>query len=81
MPADMQPTLNNDPATRANNYTLRRREVIARILADRPKDLLIVVGLGTPSFDIVAAGDTGRSGCPEQSEAAGHRGGAAGGLR
>jgi thiamine pyrophosphate-dependent acetolactate synthase large subunit-like protein len=58
MPADMQPTLNNDPATRANNYTLRRREVIARILADRPKDLLIVVGLGTPSFDIVAAGDT-----------------------
>lgn len=58
MSTETPQTLPNDPAARANNYGLRRREVIARVLADRPADLLIVVGLGTPSFDIVAAGDT-----------------------
>jgi thiamine pyrophosphate-dependent acetolactate synthase large subunit-like protein len=36
--------------------TLRRRDVIARLLADRG-DLLVVSGLGSPTYDCAAAGD------------------------
>jgi thiamine pyrophosphate-dependent acetolactate synthase large subunit-like protein len=36
--------------------TLRRRDVIARFLADRG-DLLVVSGLGSPTYDCAAAGD------------------------
>jgi len=36
---------------------LKRRAVVARLLADRSPDLLVVCGLGAPSFDVTAAGD------------------------
>lgn len=36
--------------------TLNRREAVATLLKDR-KDLLIVTGLGSPSYDVMAAGD------------------------
>ncbi|MDP4022968.1 thiamine pyrophosphate-dependent enzyme [Methylobacterium sp. NEAU 140] len=35
---------------------LDRRAVVARLLADRA-DLLVVTGLGSPSYDVMAAGD------------------------
>jgi thiamine pyrophosphate-dependent acetolactate synthase large subunit-like protein len=35
---------------------LRRREVTARLMADRD-DLLVVTGLGSPTYDCAAAGD------------------------
>jgi thiamine pyrophosphate-dependent acetolactate synthase large subunit-like protein len=35
---------------------LDRRQVAARLLADR-RDLLVVTGLGSPSYDVMAAGD------------------------
>ena len=35
---------------------LDRREAVARLLAGR-KDLLVVTGLGSPSYDVMAAGD------------------------
>lgn len=35
---------------------LDRREVVAALLAQR-KDLLVVTGLGSPSYDVMAAGD------------------------
>ncbi|KAB1074623.1 thiamine pyrophosphate-dependent enzyme [Methylobacterium planeticum] len=35
---------------------LDRRAVVARLLADR-EDLLVVTGLGSPSYDVMAAGD------------------------
>ncbi len=41
---------------RAEIYPLRRREVVARLLADRG-ELLVVGGLGAPSWDLTAAGD------------------------
>ena len=37
--------------------TIDRREAVKRILDDRG-DLLVVVGLGAPSWDVAAAGDT-----------------------
>lgn len=37
--------------------TLQRREVVKRLLADR-KDLLVIAGLGSTSWDITAAGDS-----------------------
>jgi thiamine pyrophosphate-dependent acetolactate synthase large subunit-like protein len=37
--------------------TLRRREVVCELLRDR-KDLLVVAGLGSTSWDITAAGDS-----------------------
>jgi len=43
-------------STRSEHYPLRRREVVARLLADRG-DLLVVTGLGAPSWDAAAAGD------------------------
>ena len=42
---------------RAESYHLRRREVAARLLQDRG-ELLVVSGLGAPSWDVAAAGDS-----------------------
>ena len=42
--------------TRSEQYPLRRREVVARLLADRG-ELLVVAGLGAPAWDATAAGD------------------------
>jgi thiamine pyrophosphate-dependent acetolactate synthase large subunit-like protein len=39
---------------------LRRRPVIARLLRDRG-DLLVVTGLGSPTYDVAAAGDHPRN--------------------
>ena len=36
---------------------LGRREAVAALLADRPETLLVVTGLGSPSYDVHAAGD------------------------
>ena len=36
---------------------LDRRDVVAVLLRDRPQDLLVVTGLGSPSYDVMAAGD------------------------
>ncbi len=41
---------------RAEIYPLRRRQVVARLVADRG-ELLVVGGLGAPSWDLTAAGD------------------------
>ncbi len=41
---------------RAEIYPLRRREVVARLVAERG-ELLVVSGLGAPSWDLTAAGD------------------------
>jgi thiamine pyrophosphate-dependent acetolactate synthase large subunit-like protein len=38
------------------NHLLDRREAVARMLRDR-RDLLVVTGLGSPSYDVHAAGD------------------------
>lgn len=38
------------------NHTLCRREVVRTLLADRT-DLLVVTGLGSASYDVMAAGD------------------------
>ena len=46
-------TLDRD---RAANYPLRRREVVAALLADRG-DLLVVAGLGAPVWDCTAVED------------------------
>lgn len=40
--------------------TLNRREAVARLLADR-RDLLIVTGLGSATYDCAAAGDDPRN--------------------
>lgn len=37
--------------------TLKRREVVATLLADRSPDLLIVTGLGAPAYDVTAVED------------------------
>ena len=42
---------------RAKDYPLRRRDIAARLLADRG-DLLVVAGLGAPAWDATAAGDS-----------------------
>ncbi len=42
--------------TRGANYALDRRQVVARLLADRG-ELLVVAGLGAPAWDATAAGD------------------------
>jgi thiamine pyrophosphate-dependent acetolactate synthase large subunit-like protein len=41
---------------RSESYPLRRREVVARLVEDRG-GLLVVGGLGAPSWDLTAAGD------------------------
>jgi len=38
------------------NHTLCRREVVRALLADR-QDVLVVTGLGSASYDVMAAGD------------------------
>lgn len=43
-------------ARNSQNYELHRRQVVARLLAKRG-DLLVVSGLGAPSWDVAAAGD------------------------
>lgn len=43
-------------SSQSTQYPLRRREVVARLLADRG-DLLVVTGLGAPAWDATAAGD------------------------
>lgn len=43
-----------------NTNQLRRREVVARILRDRG-DLLVVTGLGSPTYDCAAVGDHPRN--------------------
>ncbi len=43
-------------SARSEQYPLRRREVVPRLLAERG-DLLVVTGLGAPSWDATAAGD------------------------
>lgn len=43
-------------SSRADSYTLRRRDLVARLLKDQP-DLLVVTGLGAPTWDAAAAGD------------------------
>ncbi|MCB1539577.1 MAG: aldehyde dehydrogenase [Rhodoblastus sp.] len=40
---------------------LDRREAVARLLADRGPDLLVVTGLGSPAYDVMAAGDDDRN--------------------
>jgi len=42
--------------TRRNDGTLDRRVAVATLLRD-PGDLLVVTGLGAPSYDVSAAGD------------------------
>jgi thiamine pyrophosphate-dependent acetolactate synthase large subunit-like protein len=42
---------------RSDGYPLRRREVVAKLLKDRG-DLLVVSGLGAPTWDVTAAGDS-----------------------
>ena len=43
-----------------NASSLRRREVVARILHERA-DTLLVSGLGSPTYDCAAAGDDGKN--------------------
>ena len=43
-------------AERSERFPLRRREVVASILADRG-ETLVVTGLGNPCWDVTAAGD------------------------
>ncbi len=43
-------------AERAENYPLRRREVAKALVRDRD-GLLVVAGLGSPAWDMTAAGD------------------------
>ncbi|MFP3355216.1 hypothetical protein R0K04_28120, partial [Pseudoalteromonas sp. SIMBA_153] len=38
------------------NHVLCRREVVRTLLADR-NDVLVVTGLGSASYDVMAAGD------------------------
>ncbi len=42
--------------SRAETYPLRRRQVVASLLADRG-EMLVVAGLGAPAWDATAAGD------------------------
>ena len=53
MSNSLNETLDQD---RAFSYPLRRREVVAELLADRG-DMLVVAGLGAPVWDCTAAGD------------------------
>jgi thiamine pyrophosphate-dependent acetolactate synthase large subunit-like protein len=40
---------------------LPRREAVARLLADRPNDLLVIAGLGSATYDLAAVGDEARN--------------------
>ena len=52
--------MNPPEATRAEGFTLRRRAVVAVLLADDDQ-LLVVCGLGAPAWDATAAGDRDRT--------------------
>ena len=41
--------------------SLDRRAAVARLLTNRSPDLLVVTGLGSPSYDVMAAGDDDRN--------------------
>jgi len=41
---------------RVSGEVLDRREAVSRLLRDR-QDLLVVTGLGSASYDVMAAGD------------------------
>lgn len=41
--------------------SLPRRHVMAGVLAERPDDLLVITGLGTPTYDVAACGDSERN--------------------
>ena len=51
--------------TAARAYTLNRRKVVARLLKQRDskanQDLLIVTGLGSPTYDVHAVGDNDKN--------------------
>jgi thiamine pyrophosphate-dependent acetolactate synthase large subunit-like protein len=51
--------------TENKTYTLNRRKVVARLLEKRGSkenhDLLIITGLGSPTYDVHAAGDSDRN--------------------
>ncbi len=40
---------------------LKRRELVAALLAERPADLLVVSSLGSPTWDVAAAGNDARN--------------------
>ena len=40
---------------------LDRRQAVARLLAGRDRHLLVVTGLGSPTYDVMAAGDDDRN--------------------
>ncbi len=40
---------------------IERREAIAAILKDRPDNLLVISGLGSPTYDVAAAGDVAQT--------------------
>jgi thiamine pyrophosphate-dependent acetolactate synthase large subunit-like protein len=40
---------------------LPRREAVAVLLADRPRDLLVIAGLGSATYDLAATGDDARN--------------------
>ena len=40
---------------------LQRREAVVVLLADRPRDLLVISGLGSATYDLAAAGDDARN--------------------
>ncbi|HEX2278022.1 MAG TPA: thiamine pyrophosphate-dependent enzyme, partial [Candidatus Tectomicrobia bacterium] len=40
---------------------LPRREAVTALLADRPRDLLVISGLGSATYDLAAAGDDARN--------------------
>lgn len=43
-------------ASKASEFSLRRREVVEQLLADRG-EMLVIAGLGSTAWDITAAGD------------------------
>ncbi len=42
-------------------HALDRRQAVARLLTGRSPDLLVVTGLGSPTYDVMAAGDDDRN--------------------
>lgn len=40
---------------------LPRRETVAMLLADRPRELFVIAGLGSATYDLAAAGDDARN--------------------
>ncbi len=40
---------------------IERREAVGELLKDRPDNLLVVTGLGSPTYDVAAVGDVGRN--------------------